>query len=92
MIRSVKTIGDVKTFLTQIIGEGTCIHPDDDFKDIVNTKTGEVTYNKDEAALRNKLMQECFAVCESTGQDIYDLGLTIHLKKTGLDKYIPLPN
>jgi hypothetical protein len=92
MIRRVQTIKDVKTYFTQIIDEGTNIHPDDDFKDIVNIKTGEVTYSKDEAVLRNKLMQECFVVCESTGHDIYDLGLTIHLKKTGLDKFIPLPN
>ena len=44
-----------------------------------------------EAAKRNRLMKQCFIVCEAAGQDIYDVMQAIFLKETGLDKYIPLP-
>jgi hypothetical protein len=73
MITEIKTLQDVKTFaqhLTKI--ERLSFHPDDDFLDYINFKTRERFYADDEAILRNKLMDECFQVCQQENTDIYD--------------------
>ena len=33
----------------------------------------EYTYTKEQAADRDKLMEQCFAVCDHEGVDIYEL-------------------
>jgi hypothetical protein len=67
-------------------------HPDDDFNDYINLETEKPTYTKDEADFRNELMNQCFAVCEKNGFDIYDTMIEVALKETGMDKFIPLPS
>lgn len=87
----INTIEDVRTFFGEIINERVNIHPDDDFKSIINIKTGSSTFTEEEAELHNKLMDKCFEVCEQSGVDIYNLAMEVDLKKTGLDQLIPLP-
>lgn len=91
MIVEIKNSQDVAEFMYQVIKEGTNIHPDDDFGSIVNIPTGEPVYTEEEAGTRNRLMEECFQVCEESGLDIYDISQEVFLKETGLYKYIPLP-
>jgi hypothetical protein len=92
MIREIKTIKDVLDFAKQIIDEGVSFHPDDDFNDYVYFKENRPCYTKEEADFRNELMQQCFAICEKEGVDIYETMLEVTLKETGMDKFIPLPS
>jgi len=92
MITQISTIDDVKSFAKQLIAEGVSFHPDDDFNDYVNIKEHIPFYTKEEAALRNKLMNNCFGICEKEGEDIYNLMLEVTLIETGMDKFIPLPS
>ncbi len=92
MITQIQTSEDVKAFAKQLIMEGVSFHPDDDFNDYVNFKEDTPCYSKDEADLRNELMNNCFDVCENEGIDIYELMLEVSLNETGMDKIIPLPS
>jgi hypothetical protein len=92
MITKIETANDVKAFAKQLIAEGISFHPDDDFNDYVNYKVGTPSYSKEEADVRNKLMNSCFDVCEKEGIDIYGVMLEVSLIETGWDKYIPLPS
>ena len=92
MITQIQTSEDVKAFAKQLIAEGVSFHPDDDFNDYVNFKENKLCYLKEEADLRNELMNNCFEVCEKEGVDIYDIMLEEALIETGMDKIIPLPS
>jgi len=92
MITQIQTSEDVKAFAKQLIAEGVSFHPDDDFNDYVNFTENKPCYSKEEADLRNEMMNNCFEVCEKEGVDIYDLMLEVTLIETGRDKIIPLPS
>lgn len=89
MLNQIQTIEDVKTFTKKVVQEGTNFHPDDDFREVINNNTGELTYTKEEADLRNRLVEDCFKVCQKNGKDYYSFGKNIFLEETGLDKFIP---
>ena len=91
MIYKIRSIKDVELFFECLFLEGTNIHPDDDFQNIVNIETGATTYSTEEIQLRNSLMRKSFSVCKEASVDIYDFGMTIFLNKSGLNKLIPLP-
>ena len=88
----IKTIDDVKKYAAALISEGTSFHPDTDFSEYINLKNGTTEYNKDEARLRNRLMDECFIVCKSEGEDVYQIMLRVYLQETGLDNMIGVEN
>jgi len=92
MINKIETIDDVNLFSKHLLSEGVSFHPDDDFSDYINFKENTPLYTKDEADLRNTLMNMCFEVCENQGIDIYDTMLEVTLLETGLDALIPLPS
>jgi len=92
MITKIETSEDVKAFAKQLIAEGVSFHPDDDFNDYVYFKENRPCYSKEEADLRNELMNDCFKVCEKEGVDIYGVMLEVTLIETGMDKFIPLPS
>ena len=70
----IETIQDVKDFAKYLkVVEDVAISPDDSFSEYVNYKTLEPTYTKKEAEARDKLMKQCFSVCECEGVDIYEL-------------------
>lgn len=89
MITKVESLRDVREFAKNLIEEGSNFHPDDDFSEYINYELGEPCYTHEEACLRNKLMEQCFAVCEKEGQDIYSYMMDILLEETGLVKIIP---
>ncbi|PBI83548.1 hypothetical protein BSF41_45340 [Flavobacterium sp. ACN2] len=82
MIAKINTLEDVHIFAEQLIGEGLNFHPDDDFNDYVNLVTNKASYNKIEADVRNKLMDECFEICKKNNIDIYKLMMK-HLQPKG---------
>jgi len=92
MITKILTIEDVKQFAKELTAEGLSFHPDDDFNDYINFTSGEPSYTSEEAEIRNKLMNECFDVCENEGIDIYEVMMEEMLLESGLDKIIPLPS
>jgi hypothetical protein len=92
MITEILSIPDVEDFMRQLAKEGTNAHPDDDFHNYVNLETGLPVYTVEAAAERNRLMDQCFGVCEAAGQDVYSVMQEIFLIETGLDKFIPLPS
>lgn len=90
MITEIKTKEDVKAFFEQLIDEGLNFHPDTPFEDYINCETREPSYTKDQADLRNLLLDQCFDVCEKHNIDIYNYANDIYLIGTGFDKFIPL--
>lgn len=77
-LTKINTIDDVKAFFThvvEIIGDEW--HPDDDFSFYTDKKTKEPLFTPEEIALYNRLLAECFEVCEKADEDIYDLGWEI---------------
>ena len=70
----IETIQDVKDFAEYIkVVEDAAISPDDSFSEYANYKTLKPTYTKEKANKRDKLMEQCFSVCECEGVDIYEL-------------------
>ncbi|MCD4664165.1 MAG: hypothetical protein K8R68_02770 [Bacteroidales bacterium] len=82
MITKIRSIEDVELFAYQLTKEGVSFHPDDDFIDYINFGTSETYYSKEEAEIRNRLMDQCFQVCERLHTDIYDVMLNIVLSCT----------
>lgn len=92
MITKIETIEDVENFTRYLTNvEKLCFHPDDDFANYVEVKTGEPTYSVTEAIERNLFMEAAFSVCEQNDRDIYSVMMSAVLKETGLDQLIPLP-
>lgn len=87
MIQTIRTIDDVKAFFNDLLEESLNFHPDEDFANYINGETKEDTYTKQEAEMRNRLMDEAFAVCDKFDICIYELANDMTLKFTGLDKY-----
>lgn len=78
----IASIDEVKAFASYLVNDlGVSIHPDNDFAEYVCYKTGERTFTDEEAAIGNRLMEECFEVCEKNGVDIYELLLPVLQKK-----------
>lgn len=92
MLAEIKNIEDVAVFTMQLVDEGLNLHPDEDFDNYISIITGEPTYTRPEAELRNRLMEKCFEVCAQSGIDIYSYMQEIILVATGMDKFIPLPS
>ncbi len=48
-------------------------HPDTPFEDYVECKTNLSTFKPEDAAIGNRLMNECFEVCDKDEDEIYDI-------------------
>lgn len=89
MIRKIKSTKDVITFAEQLVKEDVNFHCDDDFNDYVNFRTNRKTYTRQKADFRNKLMEQCFQVCEKNGTDVYEVMNEVLMIETGVNKFIP---
>ena len=77
MITTINTISDIEQFAKHLVQvEKVSFHPDDDFKDYV-TNSNQPFYTIQEAQLRNKLMNDCFEVCEREKVDVYGVVITV---------------
>ena len=76
---AITTIADVQNFANYLYNERElAFHPDDDFADYMSDETGEPTFTKSEVKLFNRLMDECFHVCERENKDIYEIMVESH--------------
>ena len=76
---NIVTIKDVQDFAKFLYNErGEAFHPDDDFADYENCETHEPTFSESEISLYNRLMEQCFHVCEQNGRDIYSVMIEFH--------------
>jgi hypothetical protein len=73
MITEIKTIADVKIFAEQLVSEGVSFHPDDDFEDYIDLQSKSPFYSPEQAAVRNRLIEQSFEICERKGADIYEI-------------------
>ena len=70
----ITTTAEVHRFFDHLIHELRLnFHPDNRFEDYV-TATAEARFTPAECKTHNRLMDECFAVCEKEGTDIYEIG------------------
>jgi hypothetical protein len=93
MLTKIQTLDDVKAFAKYLtVHEKLVLHPDEDFNNYVSLETQLPIYSKEDAELRNDLMNQCFQVCEQNNEDVYDSMSEVYLIETGLNKYIPLPS
>lgn len=73
---NIKTVKDVEAFFHHIVFERKVnFYPDNMFEDYVSCEGGINTFTIDECAIYNRLMDECFRVCDNEGVDIYSIGL-----------------
>lgn len=72
--KNITTIQEVESFANYLVNtEHINFNPDEDFRSYVSYETKEPTYTEKDAIKRNKLMEECFIVCEHNGADIYEI-------------------
>ena len=70
---AIDNMDDVKRFARHLYAAEKCVvHCDDDFSDYIDRDTLESYFSEEKAARYNKLMADCFAICESNGCDIYE--------------------
>jgi hypothetical protein len=84
MVTEISTIKDVEDFMRKLVDEGTNVHPDEDFNNYINVETNLPSYTKDQAAERNKLMNQCFTICKAEGKDLYEITNVIYSEITGI--------
>ena len=76
---NIETIKDVQDFAKFLYYERkVAFHPDDDFADYVSDETGKQSFSKKEIPIFNRLMDECFKVCERENRDIYEVMSEFH--------------
>jgi hypothetical protein len=72
-LKRIATLEDVTYYATYLVhGLKLNFHPDDDFSDYLCTDGITSTFSKEEVEIGNRLMDECFNVCESNQIDVYE--------------------
>ena len=61
-------------------------HPDTPFEDYVEIKTKENTFTPEDAVIGNRLMDECFAVCDKDDDEIYDIMGKYLFERLGIEQ------
>lgn len=75
----ISTVKDVERLVKYIYNDlGVNFHPDDDFNDIIHQETGKKTFSKKDADKYNKLVSDCFDICEKNNVDFYEIALKFH--------------
>ena len=73
----ITTVEDVKEFFRHLVYDlDLNFHPDDDFKEYVNRKTGERVMDDKQAELYNRLMDEAFEACDEEDM-VYEIGFEL---------------
>lgn len=78
----INTIDQVKEFFDYLTTvRRVNFNPDDDFADYIDLSTHEPTFDAEEVAILNNLMDQSFEVCEANQTDIYELAEQVICKK-----------
>lgn len=73
-LTAINSLTDAKEFVRILITEEElAFHPDTPFEDYINLDTNQPTYSKQEAAVRNQLLEQAFKVGERVGLDTHEL-------------------
>lgn len=59
-------------------------HPDTPFEDYIEYETKISTFTPEDASIGNRLMDECFAVCDKDEDEIYNIMGEYLFKRLGL--------
>lgn len=71
----------MEAFFQHLVNERSLsFHLDDRFEDYVSCDNGSNIFSEKECAIYNRLMDECFELCEKNGADIYAIGLAFMRK------------
>lgn len=77
--------GHVRQLAAYIVQDlGVNFHPDEEFANYINIETKEPSFTAEECATADALIEECFAVCEREGVDIYDLVGSVYVGRACL--------
>ena len=68
----IETVDDAKQFFRYLYMRDVCFHPDDDFNEYVNHRSGVKSFSAGDCERFNGLMASTFDVC-----DPYDIGLQV---------------
>ena len=72
----IKNLIDVVHFFEHLLYEKeVSFHPDDNFSDYVNKIDERPSFTNEEVKLYNRLMNQCFDICQQEEMDIYSIGL-----------------
>lgn len=75
----ISSLEDVDEFVNYVInGLGVNYHPDESFGDYVVMGTDTPSFSAEEAALLDRLNDECWDICEKNGVEIYYYGIKYH--------------
>ena len=70
----ITNIKDVERFADYLVnGLSVNFHPDDPFENYVSYEDGSPIFSDKDIETGNRLMEECFDVCESNGTDVYEI-------------------
>lgn len=70
----ITTVAHVEEFFHHLLYDRELnFHPDDDFAEYVDRES-KPSFNAEEVALYNRLMEESFDACDREGRDIYLIG------------------
>ena len=84
----ISSIEDVKSFFQSLYDKhDLAFHPDDSFHDYVNEK-GERLFEDEEAEVYDKVMEDCFTLCEREGVDIYEIGFEVQREEFRKRRFI----
>ena len=73
----ISDVPDVQDFFHYLVHDRHVdFYPNDHFALYADPDTHVPTFTPREVALHNRLMAECFAICETTDTDIYELAST----------------
>lgn len=69
----ITSIKDVQDFARYLYNERkVAFHPDDDFSEYIHSDSKEALFSESEISIFNRLINECFTVCEQNDKDIYE--------------------
>jgi hypothetical protein len=73
-LTNINTLEDVKEFVRILMEEENLgFHPDTPFEDYIVIKTNGQAYSKEEAEIRNGLLNQAFMLGERLGVDTHEL-------------------
>ena len=73
-LASINTLEDVKTFVHTLMEEENLnFHPDTPFEDYIVIQTKEPAYTKEEVELRNRLLNQAFALRNRLQVDTHEM-------------------
>lgn len=84
----ITNVDEVKNFFHYALYDrNIAVHPDDSLTDFSEDELKQMNVTKDEAVNYERLMDECFEVCERENTDIYGIFLAeyMHLFKMALE-------